>query len=294
MTRELEIIFDTMKTSRKYANSKKNPRVAWVNGCTTEVTVHYEGSAGELEGEELAKYEQTYCAKFPDGRERLTWPGITYFVVRPKWVRYGDYNPEPMNRGESILAEASYALCSVFRKSKLGSILRRRFCGEISLMPICIQLIPSPELCAQSSRRATATGRTAARIAGSSPPSTPITSANNTPIRRRSKVILNAKARLEKVCQFMVLVVKPLSGRTARQPIKPAANDINRASKRKERMTFQVEKPRARMVAISRPRSATAEYMVFKAPNIAPIAIMAATKPPRTVMSRVIVVDCLA
>src|SRR5215469_18023885 len=136
---------------------------------------------------------------------------------------------KPKNRGESILAEASYAACSVFRKSKLGSSLRRSFCGERSRPPIGIQLIPSPELCAQSSRRATATGLIAARIAGSSPPSTPITSANNTPIRRRSKVILNAKARLEKVCQFMVLVVKPLSGRTARQPIKPAANDINRA-----------------------------------------------------------------
>jgi general stress protein 26 len=93
VTRELEIIFDTVKTSRKYPNLKKNPRVAWVIGCTTEVTVQYEGSARELEGEELAKYQQTYFAKFTDGPERLTWPGITYFVVRPKWVRYCDYNP---------------------------------------------------------------------------------------------------------------------------------------------------------------------------------------------------------
>ena len=93
VTRELEIIFDTLKTSRKYPSLKKNPRVAWVIGCTTEVTVQYEGSAQELEGEELAKYQQTYFAKFTDGPERLTWPGITYFVVRPKWVRYSDYNP---------------------------------------------------------------------------------------------------------------------------------------------------------------------------------------------------------
>src|SRR5215469_11584811 len=77
VTREREIIFGTVKTSRKYANSKKNPRVAWVIGCTTEV----------------ARYQQTYFAKFTDGPERLTWPGITYFVVRPKWVRYCDYNP---------------------------------------------------------------------------------------------------------------------------------------------------------------------------------------------------------
>ena len=88
-TRELEIIFDTVKTSRKYPNLKKNPRVEWVIGCTTEVTVQHEGSAQELEGEELAKYQQIYFAKLTDGPERLTWPGITYFVVRPKW---SDYN----------------------------------------------------------------------------------------------------------------------------------------------------------------------------------------------------------
>jgi general stress protein 26 len=93
VTRELDIIFDTVKTSRKYPNLKKNPRVAWVIGCTTEVSVQYEGSARELEGEELAKYQQTYFAKFTDGPGRLTWPGITYFVVHPKWVRYCDYNP---------------------------------------------------------------------------------------------------------------------------------------------------------------------------------------------------------
>jgi len=93
VTREREIIFGTVKTSRKYANSKKNPRVAWVIGCTTEVAVQHEGSARELEEEELARYQQTYFAKFTDGPERLTWPGITYFVVRPKWVRYCDYNP---------------------------------------------------------------------------------------------------------------------------------------------------------------------------------------------------------
>ena len=93
VNRELEIIFDTVKTSRKYPNLKRNPRVAWVIGCTTEVTVQYEGLAQELEGEELAKYQQTYFAKFADGPARLTWLGITYFVVRPKWLRYCDYNP---------------------------------------------------------------------------------------------------------------------------------------------------------------------------------------------------------
>jgi general stress protein 26 len=94
VTRELEIIFDTVKSSRKYPNLKKNARVAWVVGCTTEITVQYEGIAEELSGEELVKYKKTYFAAFPDGPVRESWPGITYFVVRPTWVRYCDYNPE--------------------------------------------------------------------------------------------------------------------------------------------------------------------------------------------------------
>jgi general stress protein 26 len=92
-TPELEIVFDTVKSSRKYPILKKNPAVAWVIGCTTEVTVQYEGVAEELEGEELEKYKKTYFAAFPDGPARESWPGITYFVVRPKWLRYCDYNP---------------------------------------------------------------------------------------------------------------------------------------------------------------------------------------------------------
>jgi general stress protein 26 len=93
VTPELEIIFDTVKSSRKYPNLNKNPRVAWVIGCTTEITVQYEGVAEELEGEELAKYKKVYFDTFSDGPARESWPGITYFVVRPKWVRYCDYHP---------------------------------------------------------------------------------------------------------------------------------------------------------------------------------------------------------
>ena len=93
VTEELEIVFDTVRSSRKYSILKENARVAWVVGCTTEVSVQYEGEASELQGEELAKYKKIYFAKWPDGPARESWPGITYFVVRPKWVRYCDYNP---------------------------------------------------------------------------------------------------------------------------------------------------------------------------------------------------------
>jgi len=94
VTPALEIIFDTVRSSRKYPNLQENPRVAFVAGCTTEITVQYEGEAEELEGEALAKYKPIYFQKFTDGPARESWAGITYFVVRPKWVRYSDYNPE--------------------------------------------------------------------------------------------------------------------------------------------------------------------------------------------------------
>lgn len=101
VTPQLEIVFDTVKSSRKYPNLKQNPRVALVVGCTTEVTVQFEGIAQELTGEELAKHKKTYFAAFPDGPARESWPGIAYFVVRPNWVRYCDYNPTSRRIAES-------------------------------------------------------------------------------------------------------------------------------------------------------------------------------------------------
>ncbi len=45
-------------------------------------------------------------------------------------------------------------------------------------------------------------------------------------------------------------------------------------------------KPMARMVAISRERSETAEYMVLSAPKTAPMPMMTATRVPSTVIKR--------
>ncbi|MGB2627969.1 MAG: pyridoxamine 5'-phosphate oxidase family protein [Candidatus Acidiferrum sp.] len=93
VTPELELIFDTLNTTRKYSNIKKNPRVAFVIGCSSEISVQYEGVAEELSGDDLAKYKRHYFAKFTDGPARENWPGMTYFVVRPRWLRFCDYNP---------------------------------------------------------------------------------------------------------------------------------------------------------------------------------------------------------
>jgi pyridoxine/pyridoxamine 5'-phosphate oxidase len=91
VTPDLEIVFDTVSSSRKYRNLKANPHCSiamWIG----EITVQYEGIAEEPAGE---YYKEAYFKKLPDGRDRLSWPGICYFVVRPKWIRYSDFDARP-------------------------------------------------------------------------------------------------------------------------------------------------------------------------------------------------------
>jgi len=89
---QLEIVFDTVKSSRKYPNLKADPRIAMVIGWEGETTVQYEGHAIEPEGEELARAKQIYFAAWPSGVERQQWRGIAYFFIRPKWVKYSDFD----------------------------------------------------------------------------------------------------------------------------------------------------------------------------------------------------------
>ena len=92
VTPELEIIFDTVASSRKYANLLANPAASFAIGWAGEVTVQHEGRAFQPAGAELTRYQQVYFAAWPDGPDRLSWPGIAYFVVRPKWIRYSDFD----------------------------------------------------------------------------------------------------------------------------------------------------------------------------------------------------------
>ena len=86
-----EIVFDTLGSTRKAQNLRLDPRIALVIGWDEERTVQYEGIADEPSGDELARLKQLYFAVFPDGREREHWAGITYFRVRPTWLRYSDF-----------------------------------------------------------------------------------------------------------------------------------------------------------------------------------------------------------
>ena len=92
---DIHVIFDTLTTTRKYARLKANPRVALVIGLGEETTLQLDGEAEELAGEALAEAKAAYFRKWPDGREREAWPNITYFKVRPSWIRHSDFGRQP-------------------------------------------------------------------------------------------------------------------------------------------------------------------------------------------------------
>ena len=92
VTDRIEIVFDTLETTRKIRNLRHDPKIAFVIGWDNEVTVQYEGIADEPKGSELDQLKQAYFAVYPDGPARQSWKGITYVRVRPAWARYSDFN----------------------------------------------------------------------------------------------------------------------------------------------------------------------------------------------------------
>lgn len=95
ITPRLEIVFDTVKTSRKYPNLVARPSCSFVVGWAGEQTVQFEGAAIEPSGAELERCQEAYFGVWPDGPARMAWPGITYFLVQPRWIRYSDFDQTP-------------------------------------------------------------------------------------------------------------------------------------------------------------------------------------------------------
>jgi hypothetical protein len=87
----LSIVFDTLKSTRKYANLNADPRCSMVI-WEGEVTVQYEGIATEPEGEALTEAKGIYFPTWPSCVEHQNWPGITWFLITPLWIRYSDYD----------------------------------------------------------------------------------------------------------------------------------------------------------------------------------------------------------
>jgi len=94
VTEDLEILFDTLATTRKIRNLRRARSASMVVGWDRdEITVQIDGIADEPHGAELARLKETYFAAHPGGRARERWPHITWVRVRPQWLRYSDFSP---------------------------------------------------------------------------------------------------------------------------------------------------------------------------------------------------------
>ena len=115
VTGALEIVFDTLDTTRKTRNLRSSPRAAFVLGgwgAGDERTVQFEGLADEPVGAELERVKQAYFAVWPDGPSRASWPGLTYFRVRPTWIRFSNFNHAPPQIVEFTSDQLSAALAN--------------------------------------------------------------------------------------------------------------------------------------------------------------------------------------
>jgi len=72
VTQELEIVFDTLNSSRKYRNLIQHPSCSLVIGWDGEQTVQYEGIATEHKGQELKRPESPISWCSPDGSGTAT------------------------------------------------------------------------------------------------------------------------------------------------------------------------------------------------------------------------------
>lgn len=87
----LEIIFGTSNTTRKYKNIQKNPHASFVIGWDGAVgTLQYEGIARELSTEESKAYSVAHIAKNPGSEKYVNLQDQRYFLVKPTWIRLVD------------------------------------------------------------------------------------------------------------------------------------------------------------------------------------------------------------
>ena len=98
VTDDLNIIFDTTTDTRKHANLTRDPRVSVVVAGPSEQTLQYEGLAAPVSTsrpEDLA-IREAYYLSWPDGRQRLVWPNLASWRIKPTWARYSDYARGPL------------------------------------------------------------------------------------------------------------------------------------------------------------------------------------------------------
>jgi hypothetical protein len=98
VSEQFEVFFDTLGSSRKASNLRRRPHAAMVLGPTAAGSAHtlqLEGRVDEPRGADLDRLLELYFARFPDGRDRQRLPDITYWRLRPTWIRFSDFSVDP-------------------------------------------------------------------------------------------------------------------------------------------------------------------------------------------------------
>ncbi len=91
VTKDLELIFQTLQTTRKCLNLRRDPRVAIVTWKEDE-TLQFEGIADEPDEYAREPLLQTYFEARPDARAHIGWPDLVYVRVKPRWIRLSFYS----------------------------------------------------------------------------------------------------------------------------------------------------------------------------------------------------------
>jgi hypothetical protein len=106
-----EIVFDTLTSTRKYANLSQNPPVAIVMGSldgAADWGLQIEGTVDEPAGPDRDRLVALYLTVFPGGAARQQWPELTDLRVTPTWIRWLDYGvspPEVVEYDETALSQ---------------------------------------------------------------------------------------------------------------------------------------------------------------------------------------------
>ncbi|OGE74321.1 MAG: hypothetical protein A3C49_02545 [Candidatus Doudnabacteria bacterium RIFCSPHIGHO2_02_FULL_42_25] len=93
--KNFELFFGTFKSSRKYLNLQKNPKVALVIGWDSGRTVQYEGEVQELHGQAVEEFKKAHLSEMSTAAKYVSSHEAVYFKIVPKWVRYNDVSKDP-------------------------------------------------------------------------------------------------------------------------------------------------------------------------------------------------------
>ncbi len=96
-TKDLNIIFGTSDTSRKFTAIKARPNVAFnVTDKESRYTVQLKGKVRELSLEELAPFEADHYAKLGvASRKFKTMPDQHFFIIEPTYLKFTDCSGNP-------------------------------------------------------------------------------------------------------------------------------------------------------------------------------------------------------